>query len=91
MALFTIYVMKKSLYTIYVMKKSLYTIYVMKIRKNNGNYKTSLVPYTNINNEFYLGISLDFIKFGKYVSQENSVLPHIINFPTKIEYKLSVC
>ena len=40
-----------ALFTIYVMKKSLYTIYVMKIRKNNGNYKTSLVPYTNINNE----------------------------------------
>ena len=36
------------------MKKSLYTIYVMKIRKNNRNYKTSLVPYTNINNEKYL-------------------------------------
>ena len=31
----------------------------MKIRKNNGNYKTSLVPYTNINNEKLPGLSFE--------------------------------
>ena len=60
----------------------------MKIRKNNGNYKTSLVPYTNINNEnIYevLKFSHSYIYLFFTILQERSILQQ--NKGSKSSYK----